>query len=165
MIRIIERYEPDGKKQVVFMYIEKVALSQLNGLRLHAYDELQTSRGSSFLIRIRRRAQSIGLRIHDQATESAHFCPGNQIQPSSTRRRRNDFETDRLIVRPPVFQDASDIFRNYAQDAEVTKYLTWKPHTEYAQTEEWVRFCIKTANDESGLNSSFIIRRMRKRSG
>ncbi len=61
------------------------------------------------------------------------------------------FETDRLIVRPPVFQDASDIFRNYAQDDEVTKYLTWKPHTEYAQTEEWVRFCIKTANDESGL--------------
>lgn len=57
MIRIIERYEPDGKKQVVFMFIEKVALSQLNGLRLHAYDELQTSRGSGFLIRIRRRAQ------------------------------------------------------------------------------------------------------------
>lgn len=34
-------------------------------------------------------------------------------------------ETDRLILRPFVMSDAPAMFRNWASDPEVTKFLTW----------------------------------------
>ena len=37
-------------------------------------------------------------------------------------------ETARLILRRAVIDDAEIMFRNWANDAEVTKYLTWPPH-------------------------------------
>ncbi len=38
------------------------------------------------------------------------------------------FETERLILRKFKKSDAKDIFNNYSSKANVTKYLTWKPH-------------------------------------
>lgn len=38
-------------------------------------------------------------------------------------------ETDRLILRPFTLDDAEAMFRNWAGDDEVTKYLTWPTHT------------------------------------
>lgn len=38
-------------------------------------------------------------------------------------------ETARLVLRPPRMEDAAAIFEGYAQHPEVTRYLTWKPHT------------------------------------
>lgn len=61
------------------------------------------------------------------------------------------FETARLLIRSPVMQDARDIFKNYSRDKEVTKYLTWFPHKELSQTEEWIIHCIKTCDNESGI--------------
>lgn len=43
-------------------------------------------------------------------------------------------ETDRLILRKPRLEDAEAIFAGYAQDLEVTRYVTWAPHTDVAQT-------------------------------
>ncbi len=37
-------------------------------------------------------------------------------------------ETERLILRQFVKSDAEAMFRNWVNDAEVTKYLTWQPH-------------------------------------
>lgn len=34
-------------------------------------------------------------------------------------------ETERLILRPFVLEDADAMFRNWASDPEVTKYMTW----------------------------------------
>jgi [ribosomal protein S5]-alanine N-acetyltransferase len=61
------------------------------------------------------------------------------------------FETQRLILRGPIIQDAQDIFNTYTQDPDVTKYLVWKPHTKYEQSLEWIQYCIKTQNDSSGI--------------
>lgn len=36
-------------------------------------------------------------------------------------------ETARLRLRQPAVEDAQAIFAEYAQDTEVTRYLTWKP--------------------------------------
>jgi len=44
------------------------------------------------------------------------------------------FETDRLILRLPRRDDAPIIFASYAQDAEVTRYLTWRPHKSLEET-------------------------------
>ncbi len=37
-------------------------------------------------------------------------------------------ETERLILRRFVIEDAEDMYRNWASDPEVTKYLTWPTH-------------------------------------
>ncbi|MCI9370983.1 MAG: GNAT family N-acetyltransferase [Lachnospiraceae bacterium] len=37
-------------------------------------------------------------------------------------------ETDRLILRQFRHEDAENMFKNWASDSEVTKFLTWPPH-------------------------------------
>lgn len=52
-------------------------------------------------------------------------------------------ETDRLILRPFTLEDAPAMYRNWASDPEVTKYLTWPTHSELGIT-QWVEigYCI-----------------------
>ena len=45
-----------------------------------------------------------------------------------THKGTQTIETPRLILRRAVASDAEPMFRNWASDAEVTKYLTWPPH-------------------------------------
>ena len=51
-------------------------------------------------------------------------------------------ETDRLILRRFVSEDAAAMYNNWASDSEVTKYLTWPthPNVEVSKfvTEDWV---------------------------
>jgi len=47
----------------------------------------------------------------------------------------DQLETPRLRLRPPRAADASAIFARWAQDPDVTRYLTWRPHTSLAMTE------------------------------
>ena len=42
--------------------------------------------------------------------------------------------TERLTLRAPVAADAHAIFAGYAQDPEVTRYLTWRPSTSLEQS-------------------------------
>ena len=50
--------------------------------------------------------------------------------------------TDRLILRKFEYSDADDMFKNWANDSEVTKFLTWQPHNNVEVTkaiiEQWV---------------------------
>ena len=43
-------------------------------------------------------------------------------------------ETDRLVLRPFVPEDADPMFRNWANDPAVTKYLTWPTHQSVSVT-------------------------------
>ena len=51
-------------------------------------------------------------------------------------------ETKRLILRRFTLEDAGAMFRNWASDEEVTRFLTWPPHSseEVSRTilEEWI---------------------------
>ena len=51
-------------------------------------------------------------------------------------------ETPRLILRRAQIEDAEKMFHNWANDKEVTKYLTWPPHSNIQVTqkvlESWV---------------------------
>lgn len=38
-------------------------------------------------------------------------------------------ETERLILRPYTVSDAENMYQNWASSEEVTRYLTWPPHT------------------------------------
>ena len=43
-------------------------------------------------------------------------------------------ETDRLILRSFVPEDAAPMYRNWASDPEVTRYLTWQAHSSSSVT-------------------------------
>ena len=51
-------------------------------------------------------------------------------------------ETDRLRLRKVKLSDAEAIFREYAQDPEVTKYVSWRAHSDIEETREYVRMCL-----------------------
>lgn len=49
--------------------------------------------------------------------------------------------TDRLVLRRPVAADASALFEEYTQDHEVTRYLTWRPHSSLDDTRAYLARC------------------------
>jgi RimJ/RimL family protein N-acetyltransferase len=54
-------------------------------------------------------------------------------------------ETLRLKLRPPSLDDAPSIFEQYAQDREVTKYMTWQPHAHLETTHQFLQQAIAQA--------------------
>lgn len=63
--------------------------------------------------------------------------------------------TERLTLRPPRLADAQAIFDAYAQDAEVTRYLIWSPHSSVAETEDYLRRSLAEA--AGGAKYPFVI--------
>ncbi len=65
-------------------------------------------------------------------------------------------ETARLHLRPPRMEDASAIFDQYAQDAAVARYLTWRPHQDIAETQAFLRRCLAVWQDGSAFPWAII---------
>jgi ribosomal-protein-alanine N-acetyltransferase len=61
----------------------------------------------------------------------------------------NAFQTARLILRPIAPADARSIFDGYAQDPDVTRFLTWRPHTRIEQTEAYVARCLEAVSSRT----------------
>lgn len=57
-------------------------------------------------------------------------------------------ETERLVLRKPRLDDARAIFEGWAQDREVTRYLTWRPHQRIEETEMFVQSCLSAWEQE-----------------
>jgi ribosomal-protein-alanine N-acetyltransferase len=51
-------------------------------------------------------------------------------------------KTERLRLRKAKLADAEAIFRQYAQDREVTRYVSWRAHADLEETREYVRMCL-----------------------
>jgi ribosomal-protein-alanine N-acetyltransferase len=60
-------------------------------------------------------------------------------------------ETNRLILRPFVMDDVTDMFNNWASDSEVTKYLSWQAHTDIATT----KYVMKMWIDSYSKNETY----------
>jgi [ribosomal protein S5]-alanine N-acetyltransferase len=59
------------------------------------------------------------------------------------------FETTRLMLRPIAAHDAPAIFAGYAQDPDVVRFLTWRPHRGLIDTEAYVARCMAAPTDRS----------------
>ena len=57
-------------------------------------------------------------------------------------------ETSRLLLRLPILDDIDIIFRKYAQDEEVAKYMIWRPHESVNDTREFILHCIQCWKDK-----------------
>jgi ribosomal-protein-alanine N-acetyltransferase len=51
-------------------------------------------------------------------------------------------KTERLRLRKAKLADAEAIFRQYAQDPEVTRYVSWRAHRNIDETREYVQMCL-----------------------
>jgi RimJ/RimL family protein N-acetyltransferase len=45
--------------------------------------------------------------------------------------------------------DASTVFAGWAQDKEVTHYLTWRPHQQIVETNEFIQSCLSAWEQET----------------
>ena len=54
----------------------------------------------------------------------------------------------RLLLRPPVLDDAGALFQRVARDPEVTRYLLWTPHPDVAATRRVITEKLNVRNDE-----------------
>jgi [ribosomal protein S5]-alanine N-acetyltransferase len=70
---------------------------------------------------------------------------------SSVMKPPEILETSRLLLRLPTLEDGEPIFRKYAQDPEVSKYLFWRPHENIETTREFMRRCIQCWKDETAF--------------
>ncbi len=61
-------------------------------------------------------------------------------------------ETQRLILRRFRIEDAEDMFNNWASDPEVTRFLTWPPHTSIEVTENLLTDWISRYEDGGYFN-------------
>jgi RimJ/RimL family protein N-acetyltransferase len=52
-----------------------------------------------------------------------------------------NWETERLLLRPPRCADAPLAFASYTSDPEVPRYMIWRPHQSLAETEQFLRRC------------------------
>ena len=61
-------------------------------------------------------------------------------------------ETERLILRRFVIEDVENMFKNWASDPEVTKYLTWPAHSDIGITEFILSDWIKSYEKDDSYN-------------
>jgi RimJ/RimL family protein N-acetyltransferase len=61
-------------------------------------------------------------------------------------------KTPRLRLRKVRASDAEAIFREYAQDAEVTRYVSWQTHRSLEETRDYVRACLLAWNTGRAFN-------------
>ena len=66
-----------------------------------------------------------------------------------THKGTQTIETDRLILRRAVREDAEPMFRNWASDPEVTKFLTWPTHESIAVSEMVIGLWLQEYEKES----------------
>src|SRR5215207_740357 len=80
------------------------------------------------------------------------------------------FDTERLMLRPIESGDAAAIFTGYAQDPEVVRFVSFRPHRSLADTDAYIARCLATPTSaartyvlleraDEGLIGAFHLRR------
>lgn len=67
-------------------------------------------------------------------------------------------ETNRLILRPFILDDARQIFDNWASDKEVTKYLTWNHHQDINDTLNILSLWIEQYEKPERINFGIVLK-------
>lgn len=67
-------------------------------------------------------------------------------------------ETERLILRKFTKDDAEAVFRNWASDDEVTKYLTWPTHKSVENSTGYIDFCLGTYEADNSYQWGIVLK-------
>jgi RimJ/RimL family protein N-acetyltransferase len=68
------------------------------------------------------------------------------------------FETTRLTVRAAVLPDSVALFAAYAQDPTVTRFLTWRPHRDETESQQFLSRCEKAWEDGTAYPWVLVLR-------
>ena len=68
--------------------------------------------------------------------------------------------TERLFLRQLELRDSNTIFAAYPYDPEVTRFLSWKPHSKKTETKALIKRFL--ADDQTGLSLTWIIEKSDK---
>lgn len=69
-----------------------------------------------------------------------------------------ELDTKRLLLRRFTEQDAPDMFRNWANDPEVTRYLRWQPHTGVEATADLLAAWAKNYGDPNYYHWAIVLK-------
>lgn len=67
-------------------------------------------------------------------------------------------ETDRLILRRYKIEDADAMYKNWASDSEVTKFLTWQPHSSVEVSRGIIEDWLKEYSDEKYYHWAIVLK-------
>ena len=67
-------------------------------------------------------------------------------------------ETDRLILRRYVIEDADAMYKNWASDSEVTKFLTWQPHSSVEVSRGIIENWLKEYSDKRYYQWAIVLK-------
>lgn len=67
-------------------------------------------------------------------------------------------ETDRLILRRYVNEDAAAMYKNWASDEEVTKYLTWPTHSSQDISQKVIDDWVNQYSSESYYHWTIVLK-------
>ena len=77
-----------------------------------------------------------------------------------THKGTQTIETSRLILRRAMREDAEPMFRNWASDPEVTKYLTWPAHGSIAVSEMVIGSWLQEYEKESYYQWMIVLKEL-----
>ena len=66
--------------------------------------------------------------------------------------------TERLILRMLVEEDADEMFKNWASDDEVTKYVRWSTHKNVDETKEYIKFEKEQCKKDNCYNWGIVLK-------
>lgn len=67
-------------------------------------------------------------------------------------------ETERLLLRVPVMEDAAAMLESYASDPEVTRYLLWKPLRSLEEAESAIRSRIESWRKGTAFSWTILLK-------
>ena len=67
-------------------------------------------------------------------------------------------ETERLILRELVEEDAEEMFKNWASDDEVSKYVRWTTHKNVEETKEYIKCEQERCKNEGCYNWGIVLK-------
>ena len=67
-------------------------------------------------------------------------------------------KTERLILRELVENDAEEMFKNWASDDEVSKYVRWTTHKNVEETKEYIRCERERCKAENYYNWGIVLK-------
>ena len=67
-------------------------------------------------------------------------------------------ETDRLILRRYVSEDAAAMYKNWASDSEVTKYLMWQTHSDETVSQSIINEWLKEYSNDNYYHWAIVLK-------
>lgn len=125
---------------VLYNFSSKYVFSLISGTTLRRYYFIYHTFDISYAAE--RIMESLNINI-SKNTERYYDIYKNIIFKERNKVNKDTIETNRLLLRHFNIDDAQQMFTNWASDKEVTKFMTWSPHSNVNETKQIISTWVK----------------------